>query len=132
MSSSSARPSLADGRWARRLIGLAIVLALGVLAWRDPASSGIFPACPLHAITGLHCPGCGSLRATHRLLNGDVAGAFRMNPLMIASLPFLGLLCLRPSWCYRTWLPWFVLATLVLYAVLRNIPLWPFQLLAPR
>ena len=59
--------------WAIRVIGLAIFVGIALLAWLDPTTSGVFPPCPIHAITGLHCPGCGSLRPTHQLLNGNLA-----------------------------------------------------------
>jgi hypothetical protein len=44
-------------------------------------------------------------------------------------------LSLKPRWIsrwvYRPWVPWAVLVILVGYGVLRNIPVWPFTLLAP-
>jgi hypothetical protein len=109
----------------------AIVAGLALLLWSDPATSGHFPPCPLHALTGLHCPGCGSLRATHQLLRGNLPGALALNPLLIVSLPGLGLLLLRPGWTQRVWLPWLALAILLAYGILRNIPHAPFSLLAP-
>lgn len=109
----------------------AFVAGATVLFAFDPATSRAFPFCPVHALTGLHCPGCGSLRAAHRLLHGDVAGAMSMNPLMVIALPLLLALVLRPAWTQRRWVPWCAFAVLILYAVLRNIPAWPFHLLAP-
>jgi hypothetical protein len=97
----------------------------------DPAASRVFPPCPLHVITGLYCPGCGSLRALHQLLHGNIAGALALNPLMVLSLPVLALLVFRRSWSYKAYLPWCVLLILVSYGVLRNVPLWPFVLLRP-
>jgi hypothetical protein len=55
-----------------------------------------------------------------------------MNPLLVVSLPGLGLLLLRRSWGYRVWIPLFALAVMLLYAILRNLPIWPFDLLAPK
>jgi len=59
----------------------------GCCAWSivlyDPAEAHFFPQCPLHALTGLYCPGCGTTRVFHHLLHGDPAGAFAMNPLML-------------------------------------------------
>ena len=54
-----------------------------------------------------------------------------MNSLMVVSLPFLAMLAMRRSWLYQVWLPWVSLGILVTYAILRNIPAWPFALLAP-
>jgi hypothetical protein len=107
---------------------------LGVLFLFNPAVSRVFPPCPLHWLTGLYCPGCGSLRATHLLLHGNLAGAFKMNPLMVISLPLVGLLIIRyrSSWAYSKWLPWTAFVILTFYGIARNIPTWPFILLAPR
>lgn len=54
------------------------------------------PRCIIHAITGLQCPGCGSQRALHAILGGDIAGAVSANFL----LPFLllYLLVLAARW----------------------------------
>lgn len=111
---------------------IAGALALGLLFALDPAQSGIYPSCPLHALTGLYCPGCGSLRATHLLLHGDLTDALRKNPLLVVSLPLLGLAMVRRRWLYYPWTPWIVLAILVAYGVARNMPWWPLRLLAPR
>jgi len=128
-----------DSRQVRRqewaiaaAIGVALAGAAAVLFTFDPVASKLYPPCPLHAATGLYCPGCGSRRAILRLLHGDLGGACSRHPLMIASLPFLAFLGLRRSWALRPWLPWVALVILLSYAVLRNIPTWPFVLLAPR
>jgi hypothetical protein len=105
---------------------------LCVLYALNPSVSRLFPPCPLHSLTGLYCPGCGSLRATHLLLHGNFTGAFDMNPLMVLSLPILGLLVLRPRLAYLRWMPWAAFTVLIAYGIARNIPMWPFTLLAPR
>ena len=69
------------------LSGLAAGIVLRVF---DPATSGIFPPCPFHYLTGLYCPGCGSLRAIHHLLHGNLQAAWAMNPLAVLLLPFVG------------------------------------------
>jgi len=110
----------------------AVLAALVTLFLVDPATSGVFPPCPLHALTGLDCPGCGSLRAVHHLLHGRISAAASLNPLLVASVPLLALLVLRPAWTHRRWVPWAALAILVGYGIARNLPVWPFVLLAPR
>ena len=128
-------PSNAAGRlggltaWTAGLMALAAVL--GTLFLLDPAVSLAFPPCAFHQLTGWHCPGCGSLRAAHLLLHGDVQGALRMNPLMVLSLPALALLGLRRSLAYSPWTAWAALDILVVYGVIRNLHAWPFSLLAP-
>jgi Protein of unknown function (DUF2752) len=121
------------------LLGSAAIILLRVF---DPATSGIFPPCPIRYLTGLYCPGCGSLRAMHALLHGELARAWAMNPLMIVMLPFVtyglvsaALLELRGNGLPEVMLPakWIraFCVVVVLYAVARNLPLYPFDLLAP-
>src|SRR5215210_1294373 len=55
----------------------------------DPSYSHIFPSCPFYTITGLLCPGCGSQRAFHALLHGDIAGAAHKNMLFVLFLPLI-------------------------------------------
>lgn len=122
-------------------LGVAAIGVAVVLSRFDPFLAGSqLPPCPLHALSGLYCPGCGSTRCLHALLHGDVALAVAMNPLLVASLPLLALMALnaagwRPAWLSplmrrladaRLWL-WVLLG----FAVLRNLPWWPFAWLAP-
>ena len=60
--------------------GLALAAAVLIFAF-DPATTWWFPSCPLRAVTGWLCPGCGSLRALHALLQGAPLVAFSLNPL---------------------------------------------------
>jgi hypothetical protein len=108
----------------------------------DPATSRIFPPCPFLYLTGLYCPGCGSLRAIHQLLHGNFHEAWAMNPLSIMLFPFLGygLMCeatfhLRGERLPQVTLPgaWIraLCAVILLFGIARNIPFRPFDLLAP-
>ena len=127
-------------RLAAAMLGVAAGLVL--LRVFDPATSGVFPPCPLHYLTGLYCPGCGSLRALHALLHGDMRQAWAMNPLTLIVLPFVAyglasqvLLQLRGKGLPEVMLPANAIRALglviVLFGVLRNLPLHPFNLLAP-
>jgi hypothetical protein len=128
----------------RLLAAMLAAFAAGVVTLRifDPATSSVFPPCPLRYLTGWYCPGCGSLRAMHQLLHGNVGAAWAMNPLTVLLLPFLiyGLASfalfeirgeglpqpfLRGSWI-RT-----LCAAIILFGIARNLPLHPFDLLAP-
>jgi uncharacterized protein DUF2752 len=129
----------------RRLLAAMLVAGVaGLILLRvfDPTTSGIFPPCPIRYLTGLYCPGCGSLRAMHALLHGELARAWAMNPLMIVMLPFVtyglisaALLELRGKGLPKVVLPakWIraFCVVVVLYGVARNLPLYPFDLLAP-
>ncbi len=119
-----------------------ICVALFVLLVFNPASSGIFPPCPFHRLTGLYCPGCGSLRAVHQLLHGNLSMAFRLNPLLILSLIlfafwliYCGVLVLKkrplPTVAVPSYGIWLILLIIVLFWVLRNIRHHPFAMLAP-
>jgi len=112
-------------------VALAVATAAFAVFWCDPSSSPAFPPCPFHFLTGLHCPGCGSVRAAHSLLHGRVWEAFKMNPLLVLSIPAVAALLIRRSWAYKVWVPWAVCSVLVAYGVLRNVPAWPFLLLGP-
>jgi len=112
-----------------------------LLSCFDPgiADNGL-PPCPFHALTGLYCPGCGSTRALHALLQGDVAQAMAMNPLLVVALPMLALMALnaagwKPQGSERLWRgignPKAWLFVLLAYWLLRNLPWWPFSWLAP-
>ncbi len=97
----------------------------------DPASAWWMPRCPLKAMTGLQCPGCGSQRLLHALLHGDLQGAWQANALLLLSIPgivFLGWLELRrerhPRLYARIYRTPFIIAVGVVLAgwgVIRNI-----------
>jgi Protein of unknown function (DUF2752) len=121
------------------LLGMAAVVLLRVF---DPATSGVFPPCPLHYLTGFYCPGCGSLRAIHALLHGDLRQAWAMNALTVMLLPFIayGLASalhfqLRGRALPGPMLPaaWIraLCVAIILFGIARNLPLHPFDLLAP-
>lgn len=74
------------------LLLLAIVVGICIYFYFDPGDSAFFPRCPFLTVTGFQCPGCGSQRAIHALLHGDISGAWNKNALLVASLPFVGLL----------------------------------------
>jgi hypothetical protein len=105
----------------------------------DPGVAGsLFPPCLFHAITGLHCPGCGLTRALHALLNGDLAGAWAMNPLLLPGLFALlamawhrGVHALPDAIARRLFDGRVWIAVLLAFGILRNLP-WPaFAWMAP-
>jgi hypothetical protein len=51
--------------------------------------------------------------------------------LPLVSLPLLGALLVKRSWAYKPWVAWTAFGVLMVYTVIRNIPAWPFILLAP-
>lgn len=129
-------------RWLIVAMFTAFALVGVMLRVFDPATSGLFPPCPLHYLTGWYCPGCGSLRAIHQLLEGNLRAAWAMNPLTLILLPFLtyglaswALLEIRGRGLPRIFLPavWIraLCAVIILFGIARNLPLHPLDLLAP-
>ncbi|MGJ7442666.1 DUF2752 domain-containing protein [Aquipuribacter sp. MA13-6] len=138
------RAARLDRVLGRTLVGPALAASvalagLALLNQVDPNEAGHYPSCPFLALSGLFCPGCGSMRMLHHLTDGDVVEAFWMNPLGFVLLP--ALLAYWGQWTYRvaTGSPrgtplaagvvWAFLAVVVAYWVLRNLPALAF--LAP-
>jgi len=71
------------------LIALLLLVLLILYYWLDPADYDFFPKCPFYVITGYKCPGCGSQRAIHQLLNFHFAEAFKANPLLVIAIPYI-------------------------------------------
>lgn len=122
--------------WRKRLLaGIIVGLAAGaaVLFCFDPARYPIYPVCPFHRLTGLDCPGCGTLRAMHQLAHGNLAAAWRLNPLAVALLPagcWLGLRELVwqvfgkkwPGVVTRPFFGWALAVIAVVFGIVRNLP----------
>lgn len=134
-------PGRRHGQEAVLILG-AILAVLTFLFIFDPAGTGLYPPCPFHLITGLHCPGCGSLRALHQLLHGNLVGALGLNPLAVIILPVLLYSLVSTAIRVLNNKPparpvvsatriWLLLAGIIAFWVLRNIPVYPLDLLAP-
>ncbi|MFL5542983.1 MAG: DUF2752 domain-containing protein [Longimicrobiaceae bacterium] len=116
--------------------------AAAVLYRFNPLESTFYPKCILFSLTGIYCPGCGALRATHALLHGHLLTALDYNALYVAVLPFLvyGLASQAlPSVTGRR-LPTYALSgresrailwLFIAFMLLRNLPLYPLSVLAP-
>jgi hypothetical protein len=119
------------------LVALAALVLTGaalVLFFYDPATTrGLYPLCFLHQTTGLQCPGCGTLRALHQLSHGHIAAAFALNPLTVSLLPVALWLVVRqlfyltlgwrlPGLVTRPIFGWALIAVMVVFGVLRNLP----------
>jgi len=71
------------------MIMAAATLAGGVLLHAYPPAALHMPSCIFHELTGLYCPGCGSTRALHHLLNFELMTAIHCNLMLVICLPFL-------------------------------------------
>jgi hypothetical protein len=101
-----------------------------------------FPECPFHKFTGFDCPGCGSQRAVHALLRGDIAGAADLNLLLVLSIPFLAIHMFyrilagfgkrQTRWNVidNPLTPKLILAIVLVFWIARNIPYQGFSYLA--
>ena len=142
--SSAPRP---NSRWGNRILVVlfaAVLFPVGaaLLYGYAPGEHTFYPRCMFFWATGLHCPGCGGTRCVHALLHLDFAQALAYNPLLVVFSPLLigALFCSGYTmWTgkrvgsYRTpgWAVAILLGVLIAYWILRNIPGYPFELLAP-
>lgn len=124
------------------IAGLVAALLAALLYHGGPDASWL-PGCLFHRLTGMSCPGCGMTRATHAALHGDWLQAFRFNPVGVIAFPAIGAAIGLEifGWLRGKPLPrglrvgprtaWALFGVLLAFWVLRNIPSWPFTLLAP-
>lgn len=110
-------------------VGVAVA---ALLFFCDPSRTPIYPVCLFHRLTDLNCPGCGSLRAMHQLLHGNVLEALRLNALLVLSLPFFAWIgfrllrqqilrtngdAIRPAWL------WVYAGIWVVFGIARELPI---------
>jgi hypothetical protein len=128
---------------SKSLALLAVVCTVAAALYLlSPFDSGVYAPCPFNALTDLYCPGCGTLRGLHELLHGRIGSAIGLNPLMVLSLPFIAYSFIkyfaagmrgRPE--RKIFIPsgfiWALLGIVLLFWILRNLPYYPFTLLAP-
>ena len=138
--SFSWRPASSRERWASAGVLAAAGIAALLLSWRHPAQL-LIPTCPSLLASGLYCPGCGSLRATHFLLHGHLLAAWRHNPLLVIAVPFLAtwmLAHLDTMLRGRRWhgdvapfVGWGLLVVILAYWIVRNLPFDALAVLRP-
>lgn len=133
----ASRPRL----WAAAV--LVSLAASGLLAASSPMGSGRWlPACPFHALTGLYCPGCGSLRALRHLLHGEVLQSLQCNFLLVPVLVLVAVyevsVLLDPARAVpraggkaSRFIAVAFLVAMTAFAVMRNLPLHLFDVLRP-
>ncbi|MFE4910035.1 DUF2752 domain-containing protein [Streptomyces sp. NPDC056652] len=129
----AARPPATARRLLAPLATLAgVAAAFTYVGLVDPNETGHYPVCPLYALTGLLCFGCGGLRSAHAVAHGDWLTALGDNALATVGYPLFAVLwvvwlvrarkglpvalTLRPVW-------WWVLGGVILaFSVIRNVP----------
>ena len=115
-----------------KVIRIALILTgIGALYALFVHFTGFGIPCPIYAITGLQCPGCGISRMFLALLHLDFSAAFHYNPVVLCLLPLMVLVGVRKIYLYIRYgkrkdrfsdiLIWVMVFALVLFGVLRNI-----------
>ena len=121
---------------------LLVIILVFLYFFVNPNKVNYLPKCPLYVSTGIYCPGCGSQRATHNLLNFNFLGVLNQNVLYIFGLLIIGYHLLISginyifsktiyNYIYHPKTPIVLLIIIVVFWILRNIPYYPFNLLAP-
>lgn len=133
-------------QYTSRLLAASGVVALiagsGAVAFFDPTKTHMFPVCPLYAITGFACPGCGLTRAFHALFQGDIVTAIDFNLLTPVWAAIFGYLVVSlilvvirgkglPMWPISPKFLAIFAGILLIFGVVRNIPVYPFTILFP-
>jgi hypothetical protein len=105
-----------------------------------PGLLAALPSCMFQKVTGWNCPGCGGTRCVIRLAHGDLVGAVGMNPIVVLygalAIGWLSVGVLQEARGRRapalpSWTGWLLGGGVLLFGILRNLPWWPFTLLAP-
>lgn len=125
-------------------ITLGVLLPTGAVLLAVFVKAGLRVPCVFHEVTGLYCTGCGATRAVLALLRLDIVSALGHNVLFVLFLPAAAYYLLKvyikyvfcrdvlpfPKECtYRVGLALGIV--IIAFTVLRNIPVYPFTLLAP-
>ncbi|WP_229897822.1 DUF2752 domain-containing protein [Streptomyces finlayi] len=130
-------PVPAQASLGKRLVAPLATLAgvLGAFAYVgavDPNEAGHYPTCPLLAMTGILCPGCGGLRSAHAVAHGDVVAALGANAMAVVG--YAAFAVFMVVWVTRavkgramdvrlTRVQWWVLGgVFAVFSVVRNLP----------
>lgn len=115
------------------VLGFIVAILIGVYGFLDPSDHRYFPKCPIFFSTGLQCPGCGSQRAIHQLLQGNIVQSIAFNPLVIIFLPYIligwmaqilkGLPLMESIRLrfYGVYAAYTILAIVIIFTIVRNI-----------
>ena len=97
-----------------------------MMCWRDaPRCQGL----DANSSVVTYCPGCGGLRMTHDLLNGNFGAAVVDNVFLLVGLPMLALWLILRWRVGRRLMPKsavaIVIVAAVTWTVVRNLPGFP-------
>ncbi|MDR1925371.1 MAG: DUF2752 domain-containing protein [Planctomycetaceae bacterium] len=116
-------------------------VGLVVLYFVHPSEYSFMPRCPFNLLTGMYCPGCGSMRAAHYLLHQNFSASFRHHPFFV---PFIITvlffyvkrayeLCRNKtvSFKYELLFCKIILCFVVIFFIVRNIPVSSLDWMRP-
>ena len=120
------------------ILGVLLLVAILLYFSFNPEQGLLFPKCPFNEYLGIYCSGCGTQRAIHDLLHFRFVEAMSHNFLLLPA--FLAIIHhFLVKWkvikgksllSYR-YAPLIVLAIVLIFMLLRNLPIAPFTHLAP-
>lgn len=86
---------------AKRLFrGAAALLIAGLIYYIIIRIVGRGIYCPIKAVTGKYCPGCGVTRMCMALISGDIRSAVRCNLLLMSLIPVFAVFGTRRAYIY--------------------------------
>nr|WP_329127673.1 DUF2752 domain-containing protein [Streptomyces sp. NBC_01465] len=98
----------------------------------NPNHPGHYPVCPLYAVTGVYCPGCGGLRSAYAVAHGDLVTALGDNALAVVGYGVFAVVMvvwivralqnrpMRVALPARWW--WAIGGIALIFSVVRNLP----------
>ncbi len=109
-----------------------VILSIGIAYALIYRFTGFGLKCPVKALTGYLCPGCGITRMSMAILRLDFISAFHYNPVLLCILPVLLIIKAERSYKYikygkvttskfETAIIYAMLICLLVFGVLRNI-----------
>lgn len=120
----------------RKYVNIVLILlfagALSVFYFFDPTEFTFFPGCYFRKFTGFDCPGCGGQRALHDLLHLRFTEAIDHNLLMVAGSPVLAFVAVNALFVekkryFKSTFLWGIIAVVLLFWVIRNLPFESFR-----
>lgn len=109
----------------------AAIVLLSLLRAIPPGEGSPWPGCMFRKLTGLYCPACGNTRALYALLHFDLPGCISRNALFLPSLALLGGVLFSSRIRHSATIGYIAATIYVIFTVSRNLPWYPFCLLAP-
>lgn len=119
------------------ILGVLSFVAILLYFFFNP-ENGLFPKCPFNNYLSIYCSGCGTQRAIHDLLHLRILDALGHNFLLLpAILVILQHVVVKigiykgQSLLTHRHAPLAILIVVLLFMVLRNLRMFPFEYLAP-